>query len=239
MTDRFYPLGQPAEADVWKTTYEVQNEMRAFARSPFPPGTSIHQPGAREKFGFSSPGPLAHRLTRPDICLTEDVDVPNPREKHAVARVQVDDDRMTFEKHDTEEMVRSYRSPVAQATLTGSGGFGIKKTRSVPSLTKTMSPKKLSEAPVAVHSLEDDHFSYFVPKGQASDGREKMSTHSLTKLHKADRISFPHSGEGTGFRTQGGGSEWMPGGSYKDQPSSYGTAFAKPFDKRKLTVAGL
>jgi len=70
-----------------------------------------------------------------------------------------------------------------------------------------------------------------VPKGQAPEGKERIGTHTLSKLHKTDRISFPHSGDGTGFRTQGGGSEWMPGGSYKNLPTSYGTTFAKPFKK--------
>lgn len=238
MTDRFYPLGLPAEADVWKTSYEVQNEMRAFARSPFPPGTAVHLPGARDKFGFGSPGPLAHRLAKPETALTEDVDLPNPRETLAIPRVQEADERVTFHTHDVDEMVRSYRSPVVNATMTGSKGFGIKKSRSVPSLARTTAPPRISEPPAAVSGLEDEHFSYFLPKGQQRDGRDKINPHTMSKLSKTDRISFPFSGEGTGFRSQGTQSGWMPGGSYQNQPTTYRTSFTKQPFYRKSPVSG-
>merc|ERR1719146_494762 len=101
--------------------------MRSFARSPYPPGTAVHQPGAREKFGFCTPGPLAHRLAKPETCLVEAVDIPNPRMHHAMPRYQEPDDRQIFEQMDVPEMTRSYASPVA--TMAVSQGLGGKSLR--------------------------------------------------------------------------------------------------------------
>lgn len=228
MTDRFYALGLPAEADAWKTTYEVQNEMRAFARSAYPPGTAVHLPGVRDHFGYSNPGPLAHRLAKPELHPKEEVDVSNPREHHAVPHVQIPDDRVTFHNLDMDEMMKSYQSPVAKATLSGTARSNASRSRSLPSLTIQRAPPRFSEPPEQVHRLEDDHFSYFVPKSMQRDGQDKLNTHLLSKLSKSNRISFPFTGDGTGFRTQSGLTEWFPRGTYKDQPTTYRTNFGKP-----------
>jgi len=74
MTDRFYPVGKHSAEDVWKSSYEVQNEMRSFQRSAYPPGYAGHEPGARERFGYSTPGPFAHRLAKPELALKEEDD---------------------------------------------------------------------------------------------------------------------------------------------------------------------
>lgn len=153
--------------------------------------------------------------------------------------MQEADDRVTFHTHDVDEMVRSYRSPVATATMSASGGFGIKKSRSVPTLARTTAPPRVSEPPPAAQSLEDEHFSYFVPKGMQREGMGKINPHTMTKLAKKDRISFPFTGEGTGFRSQGGMSDWMPGGSYQNQPTTYRTGYTKPPFFRKSPVAGM
>jgi len=226
MTDRFYPVGLAADVEAWKTTYEVQNEMRSFARSAFPPGTAVHLPGARDSFGFSSPGPLRMRLAQPDAHPEEKIDIGNPRECHAIPRTQAPDDRATFHVHDTDEMARSYRSPVASVTFGGSRS--LPKTRSLPSLSKTPAPPRMSMAPPLTTKMEDDHFSYFIPKGLHREGEDRINPHHMSKLRKADRISFPFTGEGTGFRTQSGMTDWAPPGSYEGVPTSYRTTFAKP-----------
>merc|ERR1719181_1824670 len=100
MTDRFYPIGQHSVGDVWKTSYEVQNEMRSFQRSAYPPGYAGHEPGAREKFGHSTPGPNAKILSMSHLALREDVDIAEPRRIHAMPHVQVADDSTTF--HDLD-----------------------------------------------------------------------------------------------------------------------------------------
>merc|ERR1712151_1105836 len=128
---------------------------------------------------------------------------------------------------------------MATATMSGSSGFGIRKSRSVPALSRSMAPPRVSTPPEAVPSLEDEHFTYFVPRGQAHEGREKMNAHSMSKLHKTNRISFPFSGEGTGFRSQGACNDWTPTGSYKEQPTTYRTSFAKPPYFRKSPIAGM
>lgn len=227
MTDRFYPVGLHSDMDVWKSSYEVQNEMRSFARSAYPPGCAVHLPGARDTFGFSNAGPIRARLSQPDLFPSEDVDIMNPRESHAMTRIQVPDDRLTFESHDADEMGRSYRSPVA-AVHFSPNGTGMRKTRSLPSLTRPPVPSRTSYPPEAIHSIEDDHFNYFVPKGMQRAGKEKMNPHLMSKLHKKDKISFPFSGEGTGFRTQSGPTQLFPEGSYKDISTSSRTTYAKP-----------
>lgn len=221
MSDRFYPSGMPSEDDAWKTSYEVQNEMRSFARSPFPPGTAIHQPGARDKFGFSNCGPHAHRLSQGHLSNFEEVDVEAPRLSHAVPRIQVADDRETFVSHDVPEMTTAYNSPVATATFSPSSSK-MSRTRSVPALTKTVVPPRLSEPNAAMNKLEDDHFSYFVPKHLSREHKDKLANTTLPKLRKTSKISFPFTGEGTGFKSQSSNTDWWPEGGYtRDQFTSY------------------
>jgi hypothetical protein len=236
MTDRFYPLGLPAAENVWKTSYEVQNEMRSYERSAYPPGTSIHLPGARDMFGYSTPGPLAHRLSKSSLALTEDVDLPNPREHMSIPRLPEPDDYETFQKLDVPEMMRSYQSPVASVSLSGSRC--LPRTQSLPTLGpggKRPAPKRLADPKDLTTRLEDQHFSYFVPKHKQRDGQEKLLASSgmaLSKLRKEGPISFPFAGEGTGFRCNGGNADWWPRDSsfqYRpDMPTAYRTQFTKP-----------
>jgi len=236
MTDRFYPLGQKADQDVWKTSYEVQNEMRSLERSPYPPGFAGHQPGAREKFGYSTPGPEAHRLSKSGLALKEDVDIPNPREHHAIPRMQVADDRETFEQHDIPEMMRSYNSPVAASTFSGSPTKSMAKSKSLslPELNKKPMPARLSQAPAAHTALEDEHFSYFVPKSMQREHRDRLNSTTLSRLPKDLRISFPFSGDGTGFRCQSSQTDWWPKGAYgPDLPTANRAHFQHPGFHRK------
>merc|ERR1719433_697410 len=139
MTDRFYPLGLPSADDVWKTSYEVQNEMRSFERSAYPPGTAIHLPGARDKFGFSTPGPIASRLAKPELCLVEETGTQASRGYMATPTYQEPDDRKIFNTLDVQEMQSgSYRSPVADMSvkfgtrsLAGSGTSTLQKSFSL------------------------------------------------------------------------------------------------------------
>eukprot|EP00441_Pelagodinium_beii_P036649 CAMPEP_0197647052 /NCGR_PEP_ID=MMETSP1338-20131121/24043_1 /TAXON_ID=43686 ORGANISM="Pelagodinium beii, Strain RCC1491" /NCGR_SAMPLE_ID=MMETSP1338 /ASSEMBLY_ACC=CAM_ASM_000754 /LENGTH=250 /DNA_ID=CAMNT_0043220753 /DNA_START=73 /DNA_END=825 /DNA_ORIENTATION=+ len=227
MTDRFYPLGMEAEEDSWKTTYEVMNEMRSFARSAYPPGTAIHLPGARDHFGYSTPGPIAHRLAKSELALTEDIGVSNPREHHAITRIQEPDDRRIFETHDVSEMLKSYNSPVATMSLSPQNK-SMSKSLSLPAIERRTIPPRLADPNPIVNKLEDDHFSYFVPKGLQREHKDKLNTSTLSKLKKENRISFPFSGEGTGFRSQGANTDWWPAGSNKNAPTSYRMAYSKP-----------
>lgn len=228
MADRFYPLGLDQDQDCWKTTYEVQNEMRSFERSAYPPGTAVHQPGSRDKFGFSTPGPLKHRLTNPALALSEEVDQAAPRMSFAIPKMQVPDDRKTFAELDVPEMTKSYRSPVASATFSPMKS-GMSRTKSVPVMTKTVAPPRLCEPNPVVAELEDEHFHYFVPKALQREPREKLNSSTLPKLKKDNKISFPFSGEGTGFRSQSPNTEWMMPEPYSaDQWTSYRSAYTKP-----------
>mmetsp|Transcript_40056 Transcript_40056/g.115489 ORF Transcript_40056/g.115489 Transcript_40056/m.115489 type:complete len:245 (-) Transcript_40056:107-841(-) len=224
--DRFYPLGLPAAEDVWKTSYEVQNELRSFERSAYPPGTAVHQPGAREMFGFSTPGPIAHRLAKPELALTQEVDLKNPREHHAVVRMQEPDDHETFHKYDVPEMMRSYRSPVAMS-LSPSAAKSLARTRSLPALERKPIPPRLTEQSPHIANLEDDHFDYFVPKGLQSEPREKLHSSTLSRLKKVDRISFPFTGEGTGFKAQSS-SAWLGEGAGLEHRTTHRDSFTKP-----------
>mmetsp|Transcript_18467 Transcript_18467/g.41775 ORF Transcript_18467/g.41775 Transcript_18467/m.41775 type:complete len:246 (-) Transcript_18467:93-830(-) len=225
--DRFYPVGLAAEQDVWKTSYEVQNELVSFERSPYPPGTAVHLPGARDMFGFSTPGPIASRLANPRLALTQEVDLPNPREIHAMPRMQEPDDRETFHKHDIPEMMKSYRSQVATMSLSP-GKMSMSRTRSLPALERKPIPPRLSEGNQSVEYMEDDHFDYFVPRGLQTAGREKLHSGTLSRLQKRERISFPFTGEGTGFRAQGSISEFAPKGMGMVGTTTHKSSYTKP-----------
>merc|ERR1719169_88245 len=99
--------------------------------------------------------------------------------------------------------MRSYQSPVASMSLSGSRTFG--RTKSLPTLERRKAPPRLTEPKEVTTRMEDDHFSYFIPQSKHRDGKEKLlsSSHSLSKLKKQNPISFPFAGEGTGFRCNG------------------------------------
>lgn len=227
--DRFYPLGLPATEDAWKTSYEVQNELRSFERSAYPPGTAVHQPGARDAFGFSTPGPLAHRLAKPELALTQGVDLANPREHHAVVRMQEPDDKETFYKYDVPEMMKSYRSPVATMSLSPTSQKSMARTRSLPALERKPMPPRLMEPMAPNANLEDDHFDYFVPKGLQMEPREKLNSSTMSRLKKVDRISFPFTGAGTGFKAQSSSSALgTEVGMGLESSTTHRSAFTKP-----------
>jgi hypothetical protein len=226
MTDRFYPLGKPSAEDVWKTSYEVQNEMRSFQRSSYPPGYAGHEPGAREKFGFCTPGPDAMRLTQSHLAMREDVDIEEPRRIHAVPRHQVTDERVTYRDLDVPEMSRSYKSAVMSPMYRS-----MAKTRSLPSLTYKPAPPRLSNVPDPTTKLDDEHFSYFVPRGFQREHKDQLMSRSLSKLYKSPekKVNLPFAGDGTGFRTSCSQTEWMPSAAaLHEEPSSYASAFRKP-----------
>lgn len=225
MTDRFYPLGKQSAEDVWKTSYEIQNEMRSFQRSAYPPGYAGHEPGAREKFGFSTPGPDAMRLTKSELALKEECDIAEPRRIHAIPRMQVTDDRMTFQDLDVPEMDRSYKSAIVSPNFRS-----MAKTRSLPTIEKMRAPPKLSQVPPAQNKLEDDHFAYFVPKALNREGKDRLMSRSLSKLYKhpEKKVMLPFAGDGTGFRTQAAQTEWWPPAESLHAPTSYASSFQRP-----------
>lgn len=225
MTDRFYPLGKPSAGDVWKTSYEIQNEMRSFQRSAYPPGYAGHEPGARERFGFSSPGPDAARLTMSHLSLREDVDIAEPRRIHAMPRMQVTDERSTFRDLDMPEMSRSYKSAIVSPMHRS-----MAKTRSLPAIEKKPAPAKLSQMQPVTHKIEDEHFSYFVPKAMNRDGKEKLMSRSLSKLYKhpEKKVMLPFAGDGTGFRTACIATDWWPEGKLHEDPTAYQSHYRAP-----------
>jgi len=226
MTDRFYPIGKQSEDDVWKSSYEIANEMRSFQRSAYPPGYSGHEPGAREKFGFSTPGPHAHKLTKSELCLREDVDIQEPRRILAMPRHQVTDDRQTFQGLDMAEMNRSYKSGIISPMHKS-----MAKTRSLPTIQVKAAPARLSQLPAAKHRLDDEHFTYFVPKALNREQTEQLMARSLPKLHKdaEKKVMLPFSGDGSGFKFQSSATEWWPAGTcLHEEPSAYQSQFQRP-----------
>jgi len=221
MTDRFYPTGKVSAADAWKTTYEVQNEMRSFQRSSYPPGYAGHEPGAREKYGFSTPGPDAMRLTKPELCLREDVDIEEPRRIHAIPRHQVTDERKTFAEHDVPEMDRSYKSGIMSPMYRS-----MAKTRSQPTLSKKAAPPRLAPVPQPVMQ---NHSSDTWSGRFQRDTEEQLMSRSLPKLFKAPekKVMLPFSGDGTGFRSSCNAIEWWPSAARLQEGTAYGTAFNK------------
>eukprot|EP00746_Dinoflagellata_sp_MGD_P007907 gnl/MRDRNA2_/MRDRNA2_115746_c0_seq1.p1 gnl/MRDRNA2_/MRDRNA2_115746_c0~~gnl/MRDRNA2_/MRDRNA2_115746_c0_seq1.p1 ORF type:complete len:240 (+),score=38.92 gnl/MRDRNA2_/MRDRNA2_115746_c0_seq1:78-797(+) len=224
MTDRFYPSGLLTnEADTFKSTYTIQNEMRSFARSSYPTGYGGHEPGSRFKFGYANPAPDASILANPEGQLTENVGSPHGRSFQTMTRSSNPDDRVTFQNYDRHQ----WDQQLFAATTNQ-----LKKTpmtQSLPELSKTC-PAELKRRHLPVTNLEDDLFSYFVPKGLQTLRREKLLERHLPKLvKKGERISPSISGEGTGFRTQGGGgANWWPVHNGAVQMSSTKDAFRPP-----------
>lgn len=214
MTDRFYPMGMHSAENVWKSSYEVQNEMKIFERSMYPPGTSIHVPGARENFGYSTPGGL------------------NSRKKTANQQCMEDSYYTTYQMpsdaspKSTAEQGAAVFSPTSS---TGGPRLALGKSRSQPMMTKMKTVARLSEPLSSVEKHEDALFSYFVPLSLQKETRDVLRTMPLSKLQKHNRISFPFSGDGTGFRSACTATDWWPSGSYSpDQPTAYRETFNKP-----------
>merc|ERR1719326_2092840 len=92
-------------------------------------------------------------------------------------------------------------------------------------------PPRLSELQPAQNKLEDQHFSYFVPKALNREHKDKLMSRSLSKLYKHPdkKVMLPFSGDGTGFRTQSGQTEWWPPADrLHDEPSAYQSHFQRP-----------
>eukprot|EP00405_Crypthecodinium_cohnii_P023048 CAMPEP_0206484860 /NCGR_PEP_ID=MMETSP0324_2-20121206/40202_1 /ASSEMBLY_ACC=CAM_ASM_000836 /TAXON_ID=2866 /ORGANISM="Crypthecodinium cohnii, Strain Seligo" /LENGTH=243 /DNA_ID=CAMNT_0053963041 /DNA_START=92 /DNA_END=823 /DNA_ORIENTATION=+ len=228
--DRFYPVGLESHPEAWKTTYEEMNEMKSHPRSAYPPGTSIHLPGQRERFGFSAPGCDRWLLARPELQPSDAVDVPNPREHYAITRIKIDDDLERPSHNEIGEMLRSKnRSPTAifdksQMSQSIYSPGNLSRTKSLPSLPA----QRKWTPPDRVERMEDEHFSYFVPRSMQGEGAYKFNTHTMSKLHKTDRISFPFSGEGTGFRSESGLTDVFPKGTMKGAITTHKHFFTKP-----------
>lgn len=212
MTDRYYPGFPPSAQGVWKTTYELQNEMRSFQRSAYPPGYAGHEPGVREKFGYSCPGPDASRLSHSDLALTEDADIHEPRRIQAVPRVQEPDDRVTFEQYDLPAASRSGPVPWADGADMQKS---LPRVRSLPALQRKPPPPPLRQARDSIDSLEDQRFTYFVPANLQKKGQKELSRRrpTLSRLEKADRVVLSLDGGGTGFKTQCQLIGWDPAAS--------------------------
>jgi len=227
MTDRFYPVGKTSEEGVWQTSYEIQNEMRAFQRSAYPPGYAGHEPGARDKFGYCSPGPHAHRLANPDLALVEGIDLPEPRAIHAIPRTQVHDDGINFRALDINDV---HKSKAGSKTFNLAGMSSMSKSMSTGSMAQKKAPTRLSEPLKAITKMEDNKYSYFVPKSMQREHQEKLMSRSLPKLHKESKVTMPFSGEGTGFKTCCTQIGWWPPQSegVNDDTSSYKSQYSKP-----------
>merc|ERR1719198_2960320 len=111
------------------------------------------------------------------------------------------------------------------------------KSRSLPTIEKRAAPPRLNQVNPAQNKMEDDHFSYFVPKAHAREPRDTLMGRSLSKLYKhpEKKVMLPFAGDGTGFRTSCIATDWWPGHGIdrlhdesQGPPSSYGSAFQRP-----------
>lgn len=233
MTDRFYPIGKPSSPGAWKSSYEAQNEMRAFHRSVYPPGYAGHEPGAREKFGFGSPGPEQHRLAHPELANVEGIDLQEPRRSHAIPRHQVADDRETFACFDLGAV---HNSRTGKATLNLGATSPIMRSRSTPSIGQRSVRSRMSEPLKPLGHVEDEHHCYFVPKGLQRERKDKLMTMSMSRLPKSQKVTLSWDGDGTGFKSSCQVNEWWPntqapgltGGDDHLIPPQSAEAFRKP-----------
>jgi len=205
MTDRFYPKGTlTSDEDSFKSSYTLQNEMRAFHRSAYPPGYAGHEPGVREKMGYASPGPHAWRLSGPEHALTEDVANEAPRMMHSRVKSKAHDES-TF--HDLD--VHRYSSILkTQASTTLPPELRNRPMGRSMSSIRDLKPLSMKRDPIS--QIEDDRFTYFVPNIYSRKGKDKLKSYDLLKLEKSAKVVGANPGEGTGFRTQGGMCNWWP-----------------------------
>lgn len=224
MTDRYYPCGLPAEEDAFKTTYEIQNEMESHARSAYPPGYAGFEPGTRDKFGYSTPGPIASRLSHSELAQTEGPDIFEPRRVHATSMSQVADEGDVFDKLDLPSLHQSMGSTGAKTLL---------KASSTPSLKPPPPPLNMAREPIC--DLEDAEHCYFVPQGMQKLRQETIVTNRpyLSKLSKADMLVHPF-GDGTGFKSQCPIITWFPAEQMEptkpklDSSTAYRDTFPRP-----------
>jgi len=226
MTERFYPIGLlKNEEDAFKSTYTMQNEMRSFHRSAYPPGYAGHEPGVRDKHGYASPGPHAWRLSDPDHALTEDVGSEAPRKMQAVTKSKAHD-HSVFHELDLPIRQDTLRT---QATTTISPDIrATRLTRSMSSTRADLSALSRKKDPIT--HLEDERFTYFVPQNYSNKRRELLFTRQvdLLKLDKKERVTGANPGEGTGFRTQGAACGWWPSLDADPEISSIQRAYRRP-----------
>jgi len=145
---------------------------------------------------------------------------------HAMTRTQVSDERQLFQDLDFPEMDKSYKSAIISPVHRS-----MAKSRSLPTIVKKAPPAKLSELPVAQHKMEDDHFSYFVPKALNRESKDRLMSRSLSKLYKHPdkKVMLPFAGDGTGFRTACIATDWWPAAErLHDEPTAYQQHYARP-----------
>lgn len=237
MTDRYYPSGLPSESGVWKTTYEELNEMRSYARSEFPPGYAGFQPGTRDKFGYSTPGPDLSRLPigKSQFLLGDPRESPaiiEPRRNQAIPRVPAPHDRETFDEFDLPEMERSGTIHFAQDSQRA-----LPRVRSLPTLERKPAPPPLRQPTTPLEEIQDASYTYFVPKSMSHFKREKVNSSRpfLSRLQKEDLAVASLEGSGTGFKSQCPLVGWYPAeqrfpgpAPVLDDYTSYKAQFGRP-----------
>lgn len=225
-----------------KSTYTLMNEMRSFHRSAYPPGYAGHEPGAREKMGYASPGPHAWRLSDPYHALTEDVDNAAPRALHAAVKSKAHDES-TFYDHDLPHYsatLQKHKSQVLPEELR-SRTMG----RSMSSTRSDLKPLAGKRDPIS--KLEDATFTYYVPGIYSRKGREALlnpKRYDLLKLEKAAKVSIPDpmaepSKSGTGFHCQGAACKWWPTLEGDPEISQIQRTYRKPPFHRSASLPGL
>jgi len=199
--------------------------MRSFHRSAYPPGYAGHEPGVREKMGYANPGPIAQRLEGPHHALTEDVDNPAPRKMHAVTKSKA---------HDQNDF-HHLDLPSYSATLKAQARNVLPPELRDRTMSRSWSETRTDLKPLSmkkdpVTRLEDDRFTYFIPKIYSQKSRELLLARELN-LHKLDKqeiVTLANPGEGTGFRCQAGGPSWWPSPYADPEISSFKLAYRRP-----------
>jgi len=226
MTERFYPHGLlKTQEDAFKSTYTVQNEMRSFHRSAYPPGYAGHEPGVRERHGFASPGPEAYRLAGPEHALTETIDHPAPRamQTQTKSKAHDQDDFHALDLPSYSDTLKVQKSKVLEPHLRDRS-----MKRSASATRAELQPLSFKKDPI-IH-LDDGQFTYFVPKCHSAKRRELLLTRQLDllKLDKKELVTVANPGEGTGFRCQGGRVGWWPSLDADPEISSIQRAYRRP-----------
>jgi hypothetical protein len=184
--------------------------------------------------GYANPGPHAWRLSDPDHALTEDVDNDAPRVMHAAVKSKAHD-QATFHELDLpkySDTLKAQASKVLPEELrTRSMGRSLSQTR--------VGMKPLSQPKDLITNLEDERFTYYVPGIYSKKGKDKLLKYDLLKLEKKMKVMGANPGEGTGFRCQGGGTNWWPVLDCDPEISQIQRTYRKPPFHRSVSATAL
>jgi len=167
--------------------------------------------------------------------MTEDVDNGAPRIMHAAVKSKAHD------KADFHEL----DLPSYSATLKAHASNVLPEEMRTRTMGKSLSATRMGMKPLSdpknpITYLEDESFTYYVPGIYSKKGKDALlKNYDLLKLEKKMKVNPAHPGEGTGFRCQGGGTNWWPVLDSDPEISQIQRTYRRPPFHRSVSATAL